>query len=151
MKFQNPTDCPYYLISRVSLLVTSALKKGFAAAGADQIKPAYIGVLWVLYQQDGLQAGELGRRAGLKPSTMTGLLDRMERDGITRRQPDPNDRRAQRIFLTDEGTKMRDPVIQTVNRVVNKIFGETNEEELAVTTRLLRKVLANAQEGSPTS
>ncbi len=148
MKYQNPTDCPYYLISRVSLLVTSTLKKGFAEAGVDQIKPAYIGVLWVLWQQDGLKVSELGRLAGLEPSTMTGLLDRMERDGITQRRPDPNDRRAQRIFLTPEGQKMRDPVIKVVDRVISQLFGAAPQEDLEAATRLLRNVLTHAQEGS---
>ena len=130
------------------MLVTSALKRGFAAAGADQIKPAYIGVLWVLWQQDGLKVGDLGRLAGLEPSTMTGLLDRMERDGITLRKPDPNDRRAQLIFLTPEGRKMKEPVIKTVNQVIEKVFGDIPEEELDATKGLLQQVLANAQEGS---
>ncbi len=150
MKYQNPTDCPYYLITRVSLVVTSALKKGFAEAGVDQIKPAYIGALWVLWQEDGLMVSELGRRAGLEPSTMTGLVDRMQRDGITERRPDPNDRRVQRIFLTPSGQKMRQPVIDTVDGVINKVFGKVPQEALDVTTRLLRQVLAKAQEGSHT-
>ena len=46
---------------------------------------------------------------------------------------------------------MRDPVIQTVDRVINQVFGQTPEEELEITTRLLRKVLANAQEGNQSS
>ncbi len=149
MKYKNPTDCPYYLVSRVSLVVTSALKKGFAQTGVDKIKPAYIGALWVLWQQDGLMVSELGRRAGLEPSTMTGLLDRMERDGITQRRADPNDRRVQRIFLTPAGHEMRVPVIDTIDRVINKVFGEAPEEELEVATRLLRRVLVKAQEGNP--
>jgi hypothetical protein len=32
-------ECPYYLISRVSLLVTAALKKELASSGVEQVKP----------------------------------------------------------------------------------------------------------------
>ena len=34
---------------------------------------------------------------------MTGLLDRMERDGYVTREPDPEDRRAHKIYITDKG------------------------------------------------
>ena len=81
MNFPLPPDCPYYLISRSMLAVTSLLKKGFANEGINTIKPAYLSVLLSLWNEDGLKGNELGRRAGLEPSTMTGLLDRMERDG----------------------------------------------------------------------
>ena len=102
MNVQLPPDCPYYLISRATLAVTSHLKKGFANEGIGTIKPAYLGVLLSLWDEDGLKANELGKRAGLEPSTMTGLLDRMERDGLVKREPDPNDRRAHRIHLTQD-------------------------------------------------
>jgi len=72
------TECPYYLITRASLACTARLKEALAAAGVGNIRPAYLGVLMSLWSDDGLRAVELGRRAGLEPSTMTGLLDRME-------------------------------------------------------------------------
>ena len=97
------TDCPYYLISRATLVVTAALRRGMAEAGVGHVRPAYVGVLMSLWRDDGLKVGELGRRAGLEPSTMTGLLDRMERDGLLERGPDPTDRRALRILLTQKG------------------------------------------------
>ena len=92
MKLNSVKECPYYLISRVSLVVTSALKKGFANAGVEQVRPAYLCALMSLWQEDGLKVIELGKKAGLEPSTMTGLLDRMERDGLVSRTTDPRDR-----------------------------------------------------------
>ncbi len=150
MDFQNrnPVDCPYYLVSRVSLVITSAMKKGFADAGVTGIKPAYLGALWVLWLDDGLKVSELGRRAGLEPSTMTGLVDRMERDGLITRQPDPQDRRVQRILLTKAGRKMKNPVLEIVNTVISNVFGDVSPEEFDVTTRMLQRVLTKAQEGN---
>ncbi len=69
----DPRDCPYHLVSRATLLVTSALRKELRDAGVDHVRPAYFGVLLSLWREDGLKAVELGRRAGLEPSTMTGL------------------------------------------------------------------------------
>lgn len=146
MKLIDPVDCPYYLISRTSLAVASALKAGFAAAGVERVKPAYLGVLFYLWQGDGLKVVELGRKAGLEPSTMTGLLDRMERDGFVVRSPDPDDRRAQLVFLTAEGQAARDPVVRVVNRTLSKVFESLPETEITRMKNTLRQVLANIHE-----
>lgn len=144
MTFTDVTDCAFYLISRASLVGSAALKKELAAAGAAQIKPAYLGVLMVLWQQDGLKAIELGRLVGLEPSTMTGLLDRMERDGLLARQADPEDRRAQRIVLTARGRKAQGPVNAVLNRALLTMFDGVAERDVERLKKTLRQVLANA-------
>lgn len=142
----KPTDCPYYLVSRVTLQVTSALKKGFASAGLESLKPAYLGVLMSLWYEDGLKVTELGRRAGLEPSTMTGLLDRMERDGLVTRSTTPGDRRVQHIHLTREGQGIRETVLKVLNRTLARLFSGISREDLNRTKEILRNVLSNAHE-----
>ena len=137
-------ECPYYLISRVSLVVTAALKKEFTSSGVEQVKPAYLGVLMSLWQEDGLKVIELGKKAGLEPSTMTGLLDRMERDGLVVRAPDSRDRRVLRIYLTNTGRQVREPVRKVIEQVLSAIFAGISPDEIAQTKHLLRRVLANA-------
>ncbi len=144
---EDPSDCPYYLISRVSLMVTSALKKGFADAGVDAVKPAYLGVLLALWREDGLKVIDLGRQAGLEPSTMTGLLDRMERDKLAYRANDPHDRRVQLIYLTDQGREARKAVLTVVSDVLSIVFTGISFQEMSQTMDLLRRVLSNANEG----
>jgi DNA-binding MarR family transcriptional regulator len=148
MTLSSVKECPYYLISRVSLVVTSALKKEFAASGVEQVKPAYLCVLMSLWPEDGLKVIELGKRAGLEPSTMTGLLDRMQRDNLVTRTPDPNDRRVLRIYLTKIGHQVRDPVLKVVDRVLSEVFAGVAEDDISQTKNLLRRILANAYEGN---
>ena len=143
MNFPLPPDCPYYLISRSMLAVTSLLKKGFANEGINTIKPAYLGVLLSLWNEDGLKANELGKRAGLEPSTMTGLLDRMERDGLVKREPDPNDRRAHRIHLTKEGVDAEVSATKVVSDTLEKVFSTISEKDIETTKNVLRTVLLN--------
>jgi DNA-binding MarR family transcriptional regulator len=141
-------ECPYYLISRVSLAVTSALKKEFIESGVEPVKPAYLCVLMSLWQEDGLKVIELGKRAGLEPSTMTGLLDRMERDGLVSRTTDPRDRRALRIYLSETGQNVCAPVLKVVDDVLADVFTGISKEDISHTKNLLRHVLANAYEGN---
>lgn len=144
----NIPDCPYYLISRVNLVVSSALKRGFAEAGAPHVRPAYLGVLIALWTEDGLKTVDLAHRAGLETSSMTGLLDRMERDRLLRRDPDPNDRRAHQIHLTEEGRAIRASVTKVVENVLAMVFQDISDDQLASTKEVLRRVLANANEGN---
>ena len=145
MSFTELTECPYYLISRVALQVTSALKKGFVADGVQKVRPAYLGVLISLWRKDGLKVVELGRKAGLEPSTMTGLIDRMERDGLVARSVDPKDRRAQQIRLTTLGKDVEAPVQAVVAGVISNVFTGISEKDLDQTKKLLRQVLSNVQ------
>ena len=144
MMLTSLKECPYYLISRVSLLVTAALKKEFASSGVEQVKPAYLCVLMSLWQEDGLKVIELSKKAGLEPSTMTGLLDRMERDDLVVRTTDLTDRRVLRIHLTKTGRHVRDPVLNVVDRVITEVFAGIPQKGIAQTKNLLRNVLANA-------
>jgi len=148
MELDRLADCPYYLISRVTLLVTSALKKEFASVGADFVKPAYLAVLMSLWSEDGLKVVELARRAGLETSTMTGLLDRMERDSLVSRQPDVHDRRASRIYLTERGRQVQGPVNEVLDRTLATVFYGISKDEVALTKDILKRVLTNASQGS---
>jgi DNA-binding MarR family transcriptional regulator len=140
------TNCPYYLVSRATLVITNVLRRKLSGAGIDKVKPAYLGVLMSLWSEDSLKVVELGRRAGLEPSTMTGLLDRMERDGLVVRAPDPKDRRAHRIKLTKAAQGLQNPVLESVNETLASILEDIPERDAATLKKTLRKVLANAQQ-----
>ena len=60
-------------------------------------------LLWALRDEDGLPVGVLAEHLGVNPSTITGHVDRLVRQGLVRRVEDPADRRIVRNFLTDEG------------------------------------------------
>jgi MarR family transcriptional regulator, transcriptional regulator for hemolysin len=57
-------------------------------------------VLSRLDRSEGLKQSELAEILDLQPITLTRLLDRLANNGLIERRPDPNDRRANRLFLT---------------------------------------------------
>lgn len=152
MTARRPGDCLYYLMSRATLAATTTLRRCFEDAGVGGVKPAYLGVLMSLWHEDGLQTSELGRRAGLEPSTMTGLLDRMERDGLVRRVPDPDDRRAQRVHLEPPAQAAERRVRDVVDATLARVTRGVPAAELAKLKTILRRLLDNArteEEGTP--
>ena len=144
----DPRTCPYYLLTRAGLTMTALLKRQLAAAGVAEVRPSYLGALMCLWREDAQQSAALGRCAGLEPSTMTGLVDRMERGGLVKRRPDPEDRRAQRIHLTAHGRQIKKKVDRVVTGTLDEAMGGLKRSELHELSSILRKLLDSANKMS---
>ena len=94
--------------------------------------------------------GELSRAHDLSSGAMTNRIDRLENAGLVRRLPDPGDRRAVRVELTDKGLEVwqRSVVAQAEKEaIVATALSEAQMDEL---NRLLRRVMIELErrEGS---
>ncbi|SEF35952.1 DNA-binding transcriptional regulator, MarR family [Amycolatopsis pretoriensis] len=65
--------------------------------------------------------GDLGATLGLEKSSLTGLVDRAVRRGLVRREPDPDDRRAVHVVLTDEGRDLAEDFYAATCRRVDDL------------------------------
>ncbi len=65
-------------------------------------------VLFRLRQQEGLSQVDLAEVLELQPISLVRLLDRLVDHGLLERRPDPRDRRANRLFLTEAGRQLVD-------------------------------------------
>ncbi|RKS74324.1 DNA-binding MarR family transcriptional regulator [Actinomadura pelletieri DSM 43383] len=87
---------------------------------------------------------ELGTMLGLAKSSLTGLVDRTERNGLVRREPDPEDLRAVRVALTPEGRALIDAFYpETCRRVEKLAAGLSRAERDALAGALGRLVADN--------
>ena len=66
------------------------------------------GVLVRLDRSEGLKQSELAEILDLQPITLTRLLDRLSANGLIERRADPNDRRANRLYLTPAARPLLD-------------------------------------------
>lgn len=103
------------------------------------IAPAQLGALRKLWKNDGMTNTELGEQLFLKTSTVTALIDRMERDGYVFRERNKEDRRVINLWLTEKGKELKDrlPDLESVMR--EKLKEKFSEPELRELTRLLNK------------
>jgi DNA-binding MarR family transcriptional regulator len=78
--------------------------------------------------------GELGATLGLAKSSLTGLVDRTERNGLVRREADPQDTRAVRVALTTRGgalaAEFYDETCRRIERLATGL-GAAERETLA--------------------
>lgn len=78
-------------------------------------------IMRALYEEDGQHASELARAVGRAATSFTPNLDKLQEKGLIERRPDPGDRRAVRIFLTDEGCYRRADILKSAQEVDGQI------------------------------
>lgn len=91
------------LIDQQLLVIRRLIVRAFEAdvARLNLTMPQYK-TLGELFKEDGLRLSVLSARLGLAHSTVSSLVDRLERRGFIERRPDPQDHRASRLFLTEK-------------------------------------------------
>lgn len=101
-------------------------------------------------QRQARTPAELADLAGVTRATMTGLIDTLERDGLVRREHDPEDRRMMRVHLTDRGEGALRSLLPKHFRVMARLMAPLSESERKTLVTLLAKMLPpGAAEGAP--
>jgi len=98
-----------------------------------------------------LTMGELARRTCITEKTITGIVDRLERDGLVQRLRDPSDRRVIRVALTDKGTEQFKVFEQTMQRRFAGFLSLLEEADRRALYDILEKVLKRVREQSISS
>ncbi|MFD2766682.1 MarR family winged helix-turn-helix transcriptional regulator [Micromonospora eburnea] len=84
---------------------------------------------------------ELGAMLRLAKSSLTGLVDRTERNGLVRREPDPQDMRAVRVALTPQGSRLAGEFYTETCRRIEELPGSLSPAERDTLAELLGRVV----------
>jgi DNA-binding MarR family transcriptional regulator len=106
------------------------------------ITPPQFGILAMLWKQDGLSQTQLGSLGSMDRTTLGGIVDRLEKQGLAVRRDDPGDRRTYLIFLTDRGKELQGllgPIADRSNDAVSANLTPAEKEQLI---KLLKKMRA---------
>ncbi|MGA5194381.1 MarR family winged helix-turn-helix transcriptional regulator [Streptomyces exfoliatus] len=85
--------------------------------------------------------GELGAKLGLAKSSLTGLVDRTSRLGFVRRESDPEDRRAVRVALTEDGSRVAEDFYAETCRRIDDLPSGLDAAERGQLAGLLGRVV----------
>jgi len=138
----SPDESLGYQVNLLARLLENALRQEVAAYG---VVPGQFPALLNLYQEDGLTQAELTRRVGIEQPTMARTLQRMERDGLIIRDPDPADGRRVRIRLTPLALKHQSPLAQAGHAVNARATAGLEPAELSAFLTTLARLVANLQ------
>lgn len=103
-------------------------------------------VIFALWGHNGVPIKAICEKTSLDKSTLTGILNRLERDGYVCKRPDEGDKRSTLIYLTGKDREfIRD--VDKVSDEMNDIFykGFSNDEIIQF-DRMLERILANCKE-----
>jgi MarR family transcriptional regulator for hemolysin len=100
-------------------------------------------VLHSLEDHEGDFQRALAERLNIEGPTMTRHLDRLERDGSIERRPDPTDRRATRIYATDEGRERLKAMWDVMERGEADLLRGLSADDVDDLERLLMRVREN--------
>lgn len=126
-----------YWVARLSSAMGEAFNNAIAEHG---VTAAQWSVLITLYRGQARTPQEIAQFIGIDGSAVTRLLDRLEKRGLTRRQPNPEDRRSLVIELTAEGKKLT-PKLARISRELNEAFlKRLTQAETKAFEKALRKL-----------
>lgn len=123
-----------HLVEDIQRLMTTAAT---ASAGtrpmpwlAVDLSMAQIKALMVLNARGIVRVGEVAHMLAMSPNATTAVLDRLEEEGLTQRQPDPTDRRAVLVGLTRHGNEWITELLSANVRDFGELLDELTVEEL---------------------
>ncbi|MBM6594911.1 MarR family winged helix-turn-helix transcriptional regulator [Microvirga pudoricolor] len=131
-------DCISFLTGKAAQAVTRLTRDRLADHG---VTPVQYAVLQVLWERDGQSGAEIGGRLILDSATMTGVIDRLEKQGLIARQPDPVDRRVNRLVLAAAGRDLQAPLQATMDAINAEVAASLGDEAPAL-WRMLRRLAA---------
>lgn len=97
-------------------------------------------VMRIVGRFPGMPAGQLAALLHLHPSTLTGILKRLERQGLLRRRADPGDGRRSLFGLTSKGRVFDVATEGTVESSIARALERTPAHKLAATRALLETI-----------
>jgi DNA-binding MarR family transcriptional regulator len=132
-------DCIVFLLAKAYQKAHSNLKKHVASYG---LTPIQVLVIEALRDEEGVSAGELGRKLTLDSATLSGVLDRLAEKEWIIKETDSSDRRSLRIHLSDKAREIAFPLSEARQQANEEIMDDLSMEERIILKRLLKDLSA---------
>ncbi|MFZ5968159.1 MAG: MarR family winged helix-turn-helix transcriptional regulator [Bacillota bacterium] len=108
---------------------TSIKRKGRDILTDFEITPPQFDALLQLIKNGDLTIGELSNKMYLACSTITDLIDRMEKNQLVERVRDNKDRRVVRIRVLEKGNKLIEEVLDTRRNYLQEVLSDVGDKE----------------------
>jgi DNA-binding MarR family transcriptional regulator len=129
-------------LTRITYLSTRARQHDRLMALADvPLDRAAVALLRQVADSESLRPGELANRLGVEASHVTRTVQQLEKSGYVTRVPDPQDRRAQRIELTEPGRQAIARVREAGARGMQLALSDWTPDELRQLATLFHRMV----------
>jgi DNA-binding MarR family transcriptional regulator len=117
--------------------------ESMASLSSWDVTPSQMRALRVLTRHGHARSSELAQHLHIAPRSATEVIDALEAKGLVRRSPDPSDRRATLVSLTDHGERLGEEVRRARGALSERFFDRLDDEDRDHLARILRTLLAD--------
>ena len=97
-----------FLVTKIKQLGDRIFERILAEKNIDAFNGAQGRILYVLWQEDGVPIKIISEKSGLAITSLTTMLERMEKNGLISRKTDEADKRKTLLFLTDKAKELKE-------------------------------------------
>ena len=130
-------------VSQIKRLSDRILEQILAEKNIDAFNGAQGRILYVLWSRDGISLRELADKTGLAPTTLTSMVDRMEKAGLVCRMPDKTDRRKTLLALTAKAENLEQDYKAVSDKMSEIFYKGFSDEEIRTCEAMLARILDN--------
>lgn len=134
-----------YIASQIRHLGNRIFEKMLRDSGVEAFSGAQGRILYVLWEHGPLTITQIGKMTALAKSTLTSMLDTMERGGVIVRTPDPASRKQTIIRITERATAYRAQYEDISRRMTDLTYQGFSEAEIAQYESMLMRILHNLE------
>ena len=135
-----------FLVTKIKQLGDRIFERVLTEKGIDAFNGAQGRILYVLWQRDGEPIKTVSDQCGLAITSLTTMLERMEKQGLICRVPDEKDRRKTLLFLTDKSKALRLDYEAVSQQMSGIYYAGFTDEEIARFEDDLRRIQRNLED-----
>lgn len=137
-----------FLVTKIKQLGDRIFERILAEKNIDAFNGAQGRILYVLWQEDGVPIKIISEKSGLAITSLTTMLERMEKNGLISRKTDEADKRKTLLFLTDKAKDLKEAYDSVSNEMGNIYYRDFTDKEILQFEEYLNRIRVNLEEWS---
>jgi len=137
-----------FLVTKIKQLGDRIFERILAEKNIDAFNGAQGRILYVLWQEDGVPIKIISEKSGLAITSLTTMLERMEKNGLISRKTDEADKRKTLLFLTYKAKELKEAYDSVSNEMGNIYYRDFTDKEILQFEEYLNRIRVNLEEWS---
>ena len=134
-----------FLITKIKQLGDRTFEKVLSKRNINAFNGPQGRILYVLWQEDGIPIKTLSENCGLAITSLTTMLERMDKQGLITRIQDPKDKRKTLLYLTETARLLKQDYDEVSDEMEQIYYRDFSREEIMEFEKYLDRVLKNLE------
>jgi DNA-binding MarR family transcriptional regulator len=131
-----------YIINSMAREMNACLHRSFRGEGFE-ITPQQWAVLNRLWEMEGVHQSKLAKKTTKNRHNMAMILKQLESKKLIEKRPDKQDKRLQRVYLTERGKALKEKLIPLAVDTLDKMFSGVSSKDLEVLKSIHKTIVGN--------